>query len=166
MNANKIISALIGEASPQPNMGLKKATKDLADILNRFATCDVEDTSPYPGTQSDDDDPEVHANWEVANPNWFRDPEYDTSEESSDLAEFRSAVFGWVESAKGLVGQDSGALRAIDTINIAVRHYMRHETRDCMYNISQPWAEFLEDSNSPIRLEWNDTKNRYEAKVL
>lgn len=159
MSVGKLISRIVGEASQQSNIGLVKATKSLAEILNQFKEYDVEDTSPRPGTQGEDDCSD-------ADPDWDNNPEYDTSGESEDLAFFRSAIFQWVESAKGLVGQDKDALRAIDTIDRSVRHYMRHESRDCMYNIAQPWTEFLEDSNANIRLDFNTTKDEYEARFL
>lgn len=69
-------------------------------------------------------------------------------EDSEDLSFFRSEIFEWIHNSKKLLSGNDEALRALDTVGYAVRHYMHHETRDCLYNIGETWAKFLRKNNT------------------
>jgi len=151
--AKRVIERLIGE-SGSDNSKLTQVTQDLADILNRYQGDDIEDTSHYPGVMDPraDDYMDQHNAYVKANPDWDKNPNYDTTGQSEGLALFRGEILGWIKSARNLLATNDEAQKALDHIGWSVRHHMRHETRDCLYNISEPWAEFLRNDKTGPQL--------------
>ena len=141
---NVVVSKILGESS---DWNLFLLTKKLARILNSFEGADIEDTSPRPDDEEDPDD----------------GPEYDTSEETDDLQSIRSLIFEWAEEAHNLLPDNKEALKVVDLIVTIVRHYMRHETRDCLYNLSNPWAEFLQDNPKGPQFDYDLDNGKYKA---
>jgi len=118
--AKRLISQLLGENDAPHFQKLGQVTRRLSQILNGHTHSDLEDTSPDTGIADDD------------------------TSDNEDLSLFRSEIFDWIRDSKELLSGNDEALQALDKVGYAVRHYMRHETRDCLYNIQQTWAEFLQ----------------------
>lgn len=112
--AKILISCLLGESG---NFKILDATKKLGAILNQFLAANIEDESPLEGNSAEG--------------------------EPEDLSHLRSLIFAWIEDTHREIGSDLAVQKALDYINVAVRHHMRHETRDCLYNLSEPWNEML-----------------------
>lgn len=116
----KIVDKILGESTPQilsesdgSYKQISDITKALAARLNYFIPDDIEDCS-------DDDD---------------------YGENSCGY--FRTVITDWMDYAKKLLQGNTRALKAIDHIRISLRDHLKYETSSCLYNIAEPWAEFL-----------------------
>ena len=119
------------------------ASKKFLAILNGFISSDIEDESPHPEYNPQTD--EWMAPGDPGYPEgWDSSKEYDTSGESGDLASLRGKIFSWIEDTHREIGSDNKVQRALQRIDMAVRHHMRHETRDCLSNLRSPWSKMLE----------------------
>lgn len=170
--AKQVIDRLIGEADEQPQPGqastggslvyndhLIRVTRKLCGILNSYMGSNLEDESPYPGVKNydDDDAAEQHADFADANPDWAKNPEYDTSGEPDDLASFRRDIFQWIDESKELFAGNDQVHVALDQVGHSVRHHMRHETEDCLYNIGETWAKFLRKNEKGPQILMRDS---------
>lgn len=136
------VDVILGESEVGPD-GIVAASKELARILSSFLVANVEDHSPHPEFNKETGD--WIAPGDPGYPKgWDDREEYDTSGEPDDLAHLRSKIFAWIEGTRKEIGSDPVVRKALDRINMSVRHHMRHETRDCLYNLIAPWNRMLD----------------------
>ena len=144
---NVVVSKILGESG---DWDIFVLTKKLAAILNSYENADIEDTSRG---EEDEDGLRIETSGE----------EYDTSEETDDLRELRDRIFEWATEAHNLFPGN----KAVTDIVFSVRHHMHYETRDCLYNLSEPWAEFLRNNPQGPQLvqngRWRGTDPLYRV---
>ena len=160
--AKRVIDALLGENELSHGLiggdplgeNIREATQKLADILNEYSTADIEDNSPDP--EWNEETEEMMGPGDEGYPEgWDQSEKYDTTDESDDLASFRSAIFEWLDDTFGALGALSPEAKAkaeqsLNGINMSVRHHMRHQTRDCLYNIYEHWNDFTKIGRAHI----------------
>ena len=85
---------------------------------------------------------------------------YDIGGGGEDSATFQYAIEDWLSYARNLLSTRHNLTRSIlmgdpfdddsktafgglNSVELSLNHHMDHGSSDCMYNISEPWAEFL-----------------------
>ena len=157
--AKRVIDALLGENELSHGLiggdplgeNIREATQKLADILNEYSTADIEDNSPDP--EWNEETEEMMGPGDEGYPEgWDQSEKYDTTDESDDLASFRSAIFEWLDDTFGALGALSPEAKAkaeqsLNGINMSVRHHMRHQDRkSTRLNSSHEWISRMPSS--------------------